>query len=329
MTTTHGDTERCPIPIRMSSAGHCPRQQAYASLGHQATDPPDRQAENRMALGDAAENILIANLTADGWQVLHTRAVPGGEQLAIGLDHPPMTGHPDGVCRHPIHTDGRRLTLECKSMSSDRLRQVEQDGIPAVFPDYLAQVAFYSRILYELDIVDDPRQAVFAYMDREGNQPAPELVSWDADYERELRRRVTETWGQIAEGRLPARPYPADDPHCRYCRFFSLCQGQMPDWQDLPRPQATEDRAVIAAANRWLEANEQRNAAKTVLQAACPDPESAGLIAGDVIASWFLPRRSEYYDTDLLRRWLTADQLRAARRRDRAEPAFWIRPKRR
>ena len=327
MTTSPPDTD--PVPIRMSSAGHCPRQQAYASLGYQATDPPDRQAENRMALGDAAENILIHNLTTDGWHIRHTRAVAGGEQLSVGLHYPAMTGHPDGVCRHPIHTEGRRLTLECKSMSSDRLRQVEQDGIPAVFPDYLAQVAFYSRILYELDFVDEPRQAVFAYMDREGNQPAPELVRWDADYEQELRRRVTDTWEQICEGQLPARPYPADDPRCRYCRFFSLCQGQMPDWRDLPRPQTNDDPAVIAAARQWVEANEQRNAAKAVLQAACPDPESAGVMAGEIIASWFLPKRGDYYDTDLLRRWLTADQMRAARRKDRAEPAFWIRPQRR
>lgn len=52
-------------------------------------------------------------------------------------------------------------------------------------------------------------------------------------------------------------------------------------------------------------------------------------MAGEIIASWFLPKRGDYYDTDLLRRWLTADQMRAARRKDRAEPAFWIRPQRR
>ena len=318
-----------PLPIRMSSAGHCPRQQAYASLEQPPSDPPDRQARNRMAIGDAAENILIHNLTADGWHISHTRAVPNGEQLSIGLLDPPMTGHPDGVCRHPVHTDGRRLTLECKSMSSDRLRQAEQQGIAAVFPDYLAQVTLYSRILYNLDIVDEPQQAVFAYMDREGNQPAPEIVSWDDHHEQTLLQRLADTWELIQDRQLPERPYPADDPHCRYCQFFTLCQGQTPDWTDLPRPAVDDRPEIVAAAQRWHEATQARNAAKDILQTACPDVEHPGIIAGDIIASWFIPKRNQRYDTDALRRMLTAEQMREARATDRAEPAFWIRPQRR
>lgn len=319
-----------PVPIRMSSAGHCPRQQAYASLEYEASDPPDRQSQNRMALGDAAENILIDNMTQDGWVVRHTRAVPGGEQLAIGLADPPMTGHPDGVCRHPVHTDNRWLTLECKSMSSDRLRETERNGIAATYPEYLAQVACYSRILYRLEIVDEPRRAVFAYMDREGNQPAPETVSWDEDYELTLRQQIAATWKQITQRQLPERPYAADDRHCRYCRYFTICQGQAPDWRDLPQPQQVHEPHLLEAAQQWQEANQIRNAARQVLIAACPDPEHPGIIAGDITASWFIPnsRKGERYDTDLLRTMLTAEQLRQARHTDRTEPGFWIRSQR-
>ena len=164
-----------PIPIRMSSAGKCPRMQYYAAIGTPESNPPDRQSENRMALGDAAETILINNMIADGWEIVDTRAVEGGEQIELEISWPlPMTGHPDGICRHQHHTNGKWVTLECKSMSTPRLQEVRQHGIAKIYPEYLAQTTCYSRVLYEQKQVVHPHRAVFAYMDRDGENPAPE-----------------------------------------------------------------------------------------------------------------------------------------------------------
>ena len=173
-----------PIPIRMSSAGYCPRRQAYAALGEPPSSLPTRQDENRMALGDAAEDILVNNMLRDGWEITDTRSVPGGEQLELEIDFPlPMTGHPDGICRHPEHTRNLWVTLECKSMFEDRLFRVKHEGIAQVYPEYLAQAMTYSRILYESGRVAHPHRAVFAIMDRDGEQLPPERVAWDTPTE--------------------------------------------------------------------------------------------------------------------------------------------------
>ena len=312
-----------PIPIRMSSAGYCPRRQAYAALDAEVSNPPDRQAENRMALGDAAENILINNLIADGWEVTDTRAVPGGEQLELEIADPlPMTGHPDGVCRHPVHTRDRWVTLECKSMSDARLLEVANAGIAAVYPEYLAQAMTYSRVLYEMGRVVHPHRAVFACLSREGEYQPPERVSWQPEAESSLWQRLTNTWSAIHHGELPERPYQADNPKCAYCPYFTLCHdAEPPDWRS---PHRIEDASVIEAAQLWLDADTQRRNAAATLRAATA-PYENGIIAGPVQASQFYPRSAQEYDPDRLHRLVPADVLRECRRENAPKPAFWIR----
>lgn len=330
MNTWLREEERIPIPIRMSSAGHCPRRQAYRSLGYEESNPPDRKSRNVMALGDAAENILIGNMVEDGWDIRHTRAVPGGEQLSIGQEDPPMTGHPDGICRHVKHTQGEWITLECKSMGPDKLDDVDENGLAVVYPEYVAQAALYARILNNHELVARPRAAVFAVMDRMGNNPAPEWVEWSAGYETALRARIAKTWETITQGDLPERPYDPDHEKCGYCPFYTACHGleQKPPWS---REEVvfTEDE-VLAAAELWLNANEARKQAREVLQSALPY-EHAGPtgVAGNAKMSWFIPDNPTEFRMDELRRLLTEDEIRGVRHKTRIEPAFWVRPIRR
>ena len=319
--------QQSPIPIRMSSAGYCPRRQAYAALGEPPSNLPTRHDENRMALGDAAEDILVNNMLRDGWEVTDTRSVPGGEQLELEIDFPlPMTGHPDGICRHPEHTRNLWVTLECKSMFEDRLFRVKHEGITQVYPEYLAQTMTYSRILYESGRVAHPHRAVFAVMDRDGEQLPPERVAWDTSAEDRLWQDLTTTWSAITRGELPPRPYEPDHEKCRYCPYFSVCHNQNPpDWRN---PSRLEDQATLDAARQWLEADRLRRDAAQHLRAAAQGHES-GIIAGPVRASFFHPRPTTGYDSNLLEQRVPADILRECRNTRQDPPAFWIRPDRR
>ena len=321
------DEREIPIPIRMSSAGHCPRRQAYQSLGYTPSNPPDRRSRNIMALGDAAENILIANMVEDGWDVRHTRAVPGGEQLSIGYTEPPMTGHPDGVCRHPVHTEGSWITLECKSMGPDKLEDVETNGLPKIYPEYVAQAALYARILHQHEMVNEPRSAIFAVMDRMGNNPGPQWVRWTERYVEHLLARIQQTWESIKKEVLPERPYQPDSTPCSYCPFFTTCHdlAEPPGWSR--QTIEFDDATLSEAAEQWLDADRQRRAARETLIEALPY-EHGGPTAtvGNVKMSWFLPNEPERFDMDELRRLLTEDQIKKARVRPTIKPAFWVRP---
>ena len=330
MNTWLRDDEEIPILFRMSGAGHCPRRQGYRSLGYEESNPPERYNRNIMALGDAAENILIDNMIEDGWDVRHTRAVPGGEQLSIGNTYPPMTGHPDGICRHAEHTAGQWMTLECKSMGPDKLEDVGTNGLAAIYPEYVAQAAFYARILFNHEMVAEPRAAIFAVMDRMGKNPAPEWVEWTPRYESLLRAKVTETWETVVAGELPERPYEPDHEKCGYCPFFTLCHGleRKPPWSR--NEIEFEDAEILDAAEAWLEADAQRRKARERLMAALPYEHGGPTgVAGNAKMSWFIPNDPDQFDMDELRRMLTEDQIREVRRPAKVQPAFWIRPIRR
>ena len=317
-----------PNPIRMSSAGKCPRRQYYTAYETPESNPPDRQSYNRMALGDAAETILINNMIQDGWEITDTRAVEGGEQIEIVIDDPiPMTGHPDGICRHAEHTNGKWVPLECKSMSTPRLQEVIKDGIAQIYPDYMAQITCYSRVLYEQKQVTHPQRAIFAYMDRDGRNPPPERVSWTQAQETDIWNRLSNTWDMILKEQLPERPYEPDDKECEFCPYFTMCQLQDPPttWD---KPETILDPIIINAGQQWVEANIKRKQATGVIRKAVEDIYSSGIIAGPIQASLFWPRSRDEYDPELLEKEIPMEILRKCLNPDSKGPGFWIREKR-
>ncbi len=121
-----------PPHLRISSAGRCPRASAYAAAGEPESNPPGNQARNRMAMGHMAEVLILKELERNGWETEHTVLSEGG-QLELEMELPgagaTITGHPDGICRHPDLTNNQWVTLECKSMGPERALEVERDGV--------------------------------------------------------------------------------------------------------------------------------------------------------------------------------------------------------
>ena len=236
------DVENIPH-LRMSAAGHCPAALAYATLGLSETNPPDEESQNRMAMGNMAEILIIRGLESRGWETKHT--VLDGGQLEVEITLTPewsnaepqtVTGHPDGICRHPEFTQGHWVTLECKSMSPDRAIEVEQFGVAAVYPSYIVQAALYGQRLYEMGEVVHPRRAVFGMMDREGRFIPPERVSWPEEVVPGTIDKLTYISFQTQQGEVPIPPYPQDSSECRTCNYYNRCWKGPPDFGGKKRP---------------------------------------------------------------------------------------------
>ena len=190
-----------PPHLRISSAGRCVRAQTYAASGKPESNLPGNQARNRMAMGHMAEILILKEMERNGWETKHTVLSDEG-QLELELEIPgagaTIKGHPDGIGRHPDLTKGQWVTLECKSMSMDRALDVEESGVAAVYPAYVAQISLYSRKLHEMELVAHPERGIFAMMDRDGRMIPPERIAWK-------RERVDETL-EIAGGDSQLRP---------------------------------------------------------------------------------------------------------------------------
>ena len=243
--------------LRMSSAGKCPRAQAYALQGLEESNPPDRHAQNRMNMGHMAEVLIILELERGGWETNHTVLSQSG-QLDLEATVPgtsvTLQGHPDGICRHPEFTQDLWVTLECKSMSERKAMEVEDAGVAEIYPAYLAQIGLYGRRLYEMGLVSHPERGIFGMMDRDGRVLTPERVKWepaDVDLVYTKLREIIET---SQAGNLPERPYGHESKICGYCSYHTTCWGSYRDWREKGRPIETQEPTVIEAAQTWLNA---------------------------------------------------------------------------
>ncbi len=132
------DFERIqPTTLRFSGASRCVREQTYNAMGMERSDPPVGQELNRILLGHPAEILIVMTLEKAGWETRHTVLSEDG-QLEVSTTLPEsgkvVSGHPDGICRHPDFTRNMWVTLECKSMSVERADEVLRDGVAAVYP---------------------------------------------------------------------------------------------------------------------------------------------------------------------------------------------------
>ena len=320
--------------LRMSSAGKCVRALTYAAMRQEETDRPDRTAHNRMSLGHMAEILIVQSLERNGWQTDHTVLSDNG-QLELSVELPSagrtVSGHPDGICRHPRFTNNLWVTLECKSMSEAMAAQVEQEGILNVYPAYLSQIALYGKELHRLGLVSHPEKGVFGIMDRNGRFMPPERVSWRPADREQAVRNLEQAALNAANGELPARPYARDNRECGFCNYHRLCWGAGPKTAaidpDLARTRIPATEREQAAARLWLKLNPQVKEAKEILQAAV-DRAGGGIVdTGEVQASYFRPKNESEYDEARLRELVPADVLRQCRK----EPgqierkAFWVR----
>jgi hypothetical protein len=327
------DFEREQHPhLRMSSAGKCPRAQAYALMGVEESDPPDRHAQNRMNLGHAAEVLIVMDLHRNGWETDNTVLSDSG-QLELEVQVPgtdvTLRGHPDGICRHPEFTQNLWVTLECKSMSERKGLEVEEQGIAKVYPAYMTQIGLYGRRLHEMGLVSHPERGVFAMMDRDGRPLSPERVPWtaeDVDRDYQTLREIIETAGNEE---LPERPHPHGSKICGGCNYHTECWGTYRAWQEKGRPILTNDTRGIDAAETWMNAKPQVDEARVVLQELCDEAGQTDIIAGPVQAGYFEPRDNKVYNPDLLEAKVPIEILKQCFQDPRKRrPAFWIRLRR-
>ena len=325
--TLDADAAAPPSGLRVSTAGKCIRRLTYAAAGQPVTNPPDQQGQHRMALGHAAEALIIRALNANGWETKHTCLDEG--QLTLTLSRPditpPVTGHPDGIARHPKLTNGHWVTLECKSMGEAAADRVEADGIFAHYPEYKAQIALYTEELHRRGLVSHRSKGVFAMMSREGRMLPVQRLTWEPSYAFEMESRLGQAHQYAQDGELPERPYPVDSKECGYCPYFNLCWGSEAKAGKRGRPVELDDPELAASAQRWLEGRRLTDAEKPALEDALRRSGGRPIKVGGVTVSYFVPRDTVRYDHDLLGRWLAADQLDACRT-EGPQPRIWLRP---
>ena len=317
--------------LRMSSAAKCPRALAYAAQHTPESDPPGPQDRNRMALGHMAEILILRDLEEKGWETEHTALSPKG-QLELKLKLPRsgvvLTGHPDGICRHTKFTQGHWVSLECKSMSSDRREETEANGIAKTYPGYIAQIALYGKELHDLGLTPYPQHGVFAVMDREGAPLAPERVSWTPEFTETLTEKMDQAAIHGEQSELPERPYKQSSEECKYCKYHTLCWGETLKIQPgaKRRQVLSQDPKVTSAAEEWAKLKPLVDEAKDVLQAASNQAGQADIVASGVTAGYFQPRSEPVYDHSMLTKEVPADLLRkCAIRQEPKKLAFWVR----
>ena len=326
--------------LRMSSGSKCPRSLAYAMIGTEETDLPDEEAENRMALGHMAEILIIRAMNRRGWETKHTVLTPGS-QLDLSIPVPgterEITGHPDGLCRHPQLTKDKWVTLECKSMSPFRGQETEREGIAETYPGYIIQIALYARKLYEMNLTSFPTRGVFAMMDREGKILPPERVTWDSSVYDDTMSKLERAVGQTdTEGVLPERPYAPQSTSCKFCNYHTVCWGEPKSREEAqvwpPKRKVLQDLKIVEAAQTWAKLKPEVDAARDVLQIACNEESKTDIEASGIVAGYFYPRdNGPFYDGRKLQELVPADILRKCLSSEQPEPkpGFWVRPARR
>ena len=328
------DEEHVPN-LRVSGSGHCIRRQAYVFIGTEETDPPDEKAKSRMALGKMAEVLIVRDLKSKGWETAHTVLDPGG-QLEIIVQIPDtdfnMTGHPDGICRHPDFTSDKWVTLECKSMSPSRAQETQQEGIAKTYPHYMSQIAMYGKILHEMGLVSHPERGVFAIMDREGEHLSPERIKWEPEIYDSAIARMQQIVNEVTPDNMPERPYAPDSIDCRFCSYQTACwgppaQGQKGKNGPPPKVKIEGDPRVVHAARTWADMQPELDSAKETLQRTCNDHDKVDVESEGVTAGYFIPRENPIYDTGMLQKLIPADILAKCLSRYQPEPKkrFWVR----
>lgn len=322
--------------LRISSAGRCPRQQAYAHLGEPETNHADAQAENRMALGHMAEILIIMEMERNGWETRHTVLSDTG-QLELELPIPGtkhvLKGHPDGTCMHPEFTRGFWVPLECKSMSPGKAEEVEKNGIELVYPSYIVQIALYARRLHELKAVSHPERGAFGLMDREGRMLPIHWGRWTRADVDQILETLADIVRRTEAGGLPDRPFSQSSTDCKYCRYHTLCWGSQPpeDGEEQPRgPVHPNQPEALEHARKWAEAKPVLDRARDFFQAVSNANGDADVIAEGVVGGYFKPRNEMFYDPDALERAIPAEILQRCRSSVNEKPrAFWMRMERR
>ena len=278
-----------PPHLRISSAGRCVRAQTYAAAGEPESNLPGNQARNRMALGHMAEVLIVKEMERNGWETKNTVLSHEG-QLELELEIPgavaTIKGHPDGTCRHPAFTKGQWVTLECKSMGMDQALDVEESGVAAVYPAYVAQISLYSRKLHEVKLVSHPERGIFAMMDRDGRMLPPERIAWEREDVDKTLEKLAEIVRSARAQELPDRPYARAPPSASTATTTPPAGERTRSQRKRLRgrlQQPARGPEVVKAARTWGELKPMVDQARDMLQAASNSAGGADIMVEEII----------------------------------------------
>ena len=324
-----------PARLRLSQTGQCQRKLHYIHSRETPTEPTTLTRLNKLAMGHALEVLAILAFKSYGWETQHTCIEEGG-QITLEIQVPgledPVTGHPDGICRHEIYTESEWIPFECKSTSEFRANLFEELGIAKVEPSYIMQIAMYGRLMFERGIVDHAGCDVFAFISREGRLLPPERIKWNPNLSDRGVLRLAHAVHTTNEGQPPDRPY--DDPNeepCSYCPFRKICWSDrlLDELQPIVRGAATpldHDQETFEAAAQWLQAKQALDQAKAVLESKLIANANAPISAAGVKAEYFRPSDARSYDMHELGGYLTGEILRRHQNANADKRVFWVHP---
>ncbi len=217
---------------RLSSTGHCLRQQWYAITGAQ-TNEVQGGSTWEMRDGDIHEADVKRWLREAGYEITAEHEVDGrnvGDTVHISLpDGTAVEGHIDGLIVGP----GLYVPhlLEIKSMSYLRYASALRDGIKQSNRDYYLQVQGY------LGALDLPA-CIFAIKAKDssatkrmvppGGDPKfhVEVIDFDPEAFQDVYERQGALRLHIIDGSEPVREYERSDWHCNWCPFMRTCWGE-------------------------------------------------------------------------------------------------------
>ena len=198
--------------LRLSSAGRCARQQAYAFWGYERNGREiDTRAKLTFWIGDLIELTVVSLMRQAGIKVMAT----GFNQLTVkfDVDGIEVLGHPDGI----VHHNGEFYLLEVKSMSSYGYQRFEKGDIDAA---YLTQANAYMEAL-NLD------KAVFVVINKDNAVMAEQKVNKDPSYVAAARLNLGTVLASSKDN-LPQRAHKPDEKgylpwQCQYCAYWKTC----------------------------------------------------------------------------------------------------------
>jgi len=207
------DNEKSPEKtLRLSSAGKCPRQQAYKYHGY---EPAGKEIDSRAKIifwvGDLIELTVVELARLAGVPLFAT----GFRQLTVefSVDDTIIKGHPDGII---LDKSGTTL-LEVKSMSDYGFKNFEK-GI--IDDGYIAQANTYMSVL-------DIKQTVFVAINKNNSVIEEKIVKRDD----KIVKNIINNFRNIINTTKDDLPPRAFEPgkkdfypwNCLYCPYWKHC----------------------------------------------------------------------------------------------------------
>lgn len=198
--------------LRLSSAGRCARQLAYAYHGFEEKGKTmDARSKLIFWTGDLVEMTIVALAKISGCHIVSTGFNQIRVSLAVGDSW--IEGHPDGL----MIKNGVLYLVEVKSMSSYSFEKFEK-GI--IDDSYLAQVNTYMEALQ----VD---KCIFIGLNKENGVMHEQILERSSAIVTESKVNLRSVMDSTRE-KLPPQPFKPDEKgflpwNCLYCSYWGQC----------------------------------------------------------------------------------------------------------